>query len=1061
MIARRHSTRLAMAVSSILAAPALATGFGLLAGIAMVPEARAQETAGQLGGVVVDAKGNPVAGATVEVKHLPSGTTSTVTTNASGQFVASGLRIGGPYTVTATSSGYQGAAVRDVYTELGRRANLTLTMNATAQLAEVQVTAAGTQTTAVGVSSDFSAQTIAEVPTIDRDLKSTLQLNPMAWVDPSNSDALEVAGVNNRYNSFTVDGVRQDDDFGLNNNGYPTQYSPISLDAVQQVSLLTAPFDVQYSGFRGSTINVVTKSGTNEFHGSAYYYKSDDGMAGKRSQDTKFNNPFSEKRYGATLGGPIIQDKLFFFLSYEKLDRQEPQNFGPAGSGAPTEVSRVSQADYNQIVQITRDVYNFDPGERRSSLPVSDEKYLGKLDWNITDTQRASFTYQRTVGNAIIQTNNNPTYGELSTPSDWYNRKITLDAYSLQLFSDWTDTFRTEFKAARKKVETLQDSLGGTNFALFRVTTSDGGTVFIGPDVYRQANYLKNDADEIKFKASWFLGNHTLAAGYERNMLDIFNLFVPYSTGEYRFSSISDYQNRFASQLAYSNAYTNNAADNGAKFGYNVDSLYLQDQWQVTPDLSLQAGLRYEKYSSGDKPTFNQNFYDRYGFSNQHTLDGLDVLMPRFSFNWQADPDTLVRGGLGLFAGGTPNVWISNSYSNDGVTYVAAPNFYNLTNVDGYNIPRAVQDSLAAGDGQVSAVAPNFKIPAQWRVDLGIEHYFPGDWKLTADLMHSKVQHEVLWQDYRLVVTGTAPDGRPIYGYRASDNTRPRNYRVQDMVLTNTSQGESTIFSTDLTKSWQTVAGRFDLYLAYAHQHVTDVNPGTSSIASSNWKYLATDDPNNPKVSTSNYQIEHRFVMMLNWKKAFFADAFTKAGLVFTRRSGRPYSYTYGSGTYTFGDPQAYYQRSLLYVPLANDPLVTYSSPAFESAVNAFIDGSRLAKYRGQIAPRNAFTSPWVSTLDLHLAQEIPLGWKELKGEVTFDVLNLANLINNDWGRVEQVNFPYVWPVLNASINSAGQYVYSPINSSNPVPNVVNKFSNNDLQKASVWRLQLGFRIKF
>jgi len=1066
MSARRKSTRLAMAVSSILAAPAMVTGFGLAAGLAFAPEVRAQETSAQIAGVVVDADGAAVAGAEVKVLHVPSGTTGTTSTNASGQFSFSGLRVGGPYTVTAMSEGNLAAAVENVYTELGRRPSLTLSLAPAAQLAEVQVTAAGMQSTAVGVGTEFSAQVIAKAPTIDRDLKSTLRIDPKAWVDPTNSDALEVAGVNNRYNSFTVDGIRQNDDFGLNNNGYPTQRSPISLDAVEQVSLLSAPFDVQYSGFRGSTINVVTKSGTNEFHGSAFYYKYDDSMVGDKSGDRTFDFTFDEKKYGGTFGGPIIKDKLFFFLSYEKLDSKQPNTYGPVGSGAPIETNGITQAEYDQIVQITRDVYGFDPGDAVSSLPVTDEKYLAKLDWNIADTQRASFSYQHTEGNEIIQTNNYASSGtgsDLSTPSDWYNRKITMDTYSLQLFSDWSDTFKTELKVGRKEIETLQDSLGGTDFALFRVTTPSGGEVFIGPDVYRQANYLTNNADQLKLQGSWYLGDHTVSLGYEREQLDIFNLFVPYSTGQYYFTSIDNYQNRISSRLDYSNAYTNNAADNGAKFKYNVDSFYLQDSWRVTPEFEVQAGVRYEMYSSSDKPKYNANFDARYGFDNQETLDGRDLFMPRLGFNWQVDDDTLLRGGVGLFGGGTPNVWVSNSYSNDGVTYVAAPTFYNVTDVDGYNIPADVQATLSAGDGQVSAIDPNFKIPSQWRYDLGVEHYFPGEWKLTADLMYSEVKQEVMFKDLRLNETGTAPDGRPIYGYItetcavAPCTQRPNSYLVQDILLTNTSKGSSTIFTIDLSKNWQTVAGDIGMFFGYGHQDVSDVNPGTSSIASSNWKYLATDDINNPPNATSNYEIEHRFTLALSWKKAFFSDAYTSADLFIDRRSGRHYSYTYGRGTSVFGDPQSYYQRNLFYVPLVNDPMVTYSTPAFEQAVNEFIDSNNLSRYRGQIAPRNGFSSPWVTTADLKLAQEIPMGWKDLRGVLTLDILNVANLINNKWGQYSQVGFPYVAPVLDTTINADGQYVYKPVSGSSTPQSAYKSVS----ALPSVWRIQLGFRIEF
>ena len=1063
MTTRRQTTRLAMAVSSILAAPAVAAGFGLVAALGVTSYANAQETATQITGAVVDAEGTPVAGAQVTLLHVPTGTVATSTTSATGQFVATGLRVGGPFTVTAQASGYSSGAVENVYTELGRRAPVTLALQPVVQLAAIEVVGQGERTAAVGVGVEFGADTIAAIASIARDPKDTLRIDPRAWIDPTNSDALEVAGVNNRYNTITVDGVRQSDDFGLNNNGYPTQRSPISIDAIEQLSLQIAPFDVQYSDFRGSTINIVTRSGTNEFEGSAFFYTYQDSLVGDKSEDRTFDFAFDQEIYGGTLRGPILRDKLFFALSYEKLDKEAPQEFGATGSGAAIEIPGVTVAEYDQVVAITQSVYAFDPGERLSSLPEEDEKILAKIDWNITDGQRAALSYQRTEGNEIILSNNSASFRNLSTPSTWYNRAITMDAYSLQLFSDWSDRFSTEIKIGRKEVESLQDSLRGTDFSLMRVITPSGGTVFVGPDVFRHANYLTNDLDQAKLKGVYFAGDHTISGGIEYEQLDIYNLFVARSEGEYYFNSIADYEARRASRLDYSNSFTNNKFDAGAAFKYDVTSLFLQDQWRITPDLELQYGLRYQSYSSSDKPLFNQNFANRYGFSNQETLDGRDLLMPRFGFNWAVADDTVIRGGLGLFGGGTPNVWISNSYSNDGVTVVsqsirrpASGVEPRLDGVDGFDLPQEVLDahSLLVGDGGVNAIDPGFEVPSDWKYNLGLEHRFESDWRLNADIILTKANDGVIWRDVRLVQIGTAPDGRPIYGTPAGDT---RASSVQDIVLANTSEGESLVFSIDVSRSWDTTAGRFDFQAGYANQDVEDVNSGTSSQASSNWDYNAASDPNNPSLETSNYEIEHRFTLALNWRKAFFGDYNTSAGLFMEHRSGRPFSYTFGAGTLIFGDPrQQSRQRQLLYVPLENDPLVTYSSPEFAAAVNEFIDSSELAGYRGQIAPRNAFQSPWVTFANLRLAQEIPTGIPRTRGVLTLDIENLTNLLNSDWGRLEQVSFAYAAPVLDASIVN-GQYVYRPrARETGPTPAF-----RSVSALPSVYRIQLGVRIEF
>jgi len=1112
MSGRRRSVHLAAAVSSILSAPAVAIGAGVA--IALVaPSTFAQETTSQLTGYVVGADGQPIAGAEVTIQHVPSGTSSSSTTGSSGQFAATGLRVGGPYRVTAKAEGMQDTIVEDLYTELAQRTSVTLVAQPITQLAGVEVTGAAERDVSIGAGSRFGAQDVQELPSISRDIKDVVRLDPKAWVDPTNVDALEVAGVNNRYNTITIDGVRQSDDFGLNNNGYPTERSPLSIDAIEAVSILTAPFSVEYGHFRGSTINVVTKSGTNEFSGSAYYFKSDDSMTGDRSKDRDLDFIFDEESYGGTFGGPIIKDKLFFFLSYETLDRTAPQEFGPLGSGDPVEVPGVTQAEYDQIVQIAQDVYGFDVGTRTATLPEEDEKILAKLDWNINDSHRAALAYQKTEGNVVVTSNNSVSQNRISAPSNWYNRSTTMESTSLQVFSDWNEWFSTEVKLARKEVDTGQDSLQGTDFAEMQIRTLTGGTMFIGPDEFRHANALTNDLDSFKLKGNFFLGDHTLTVGYEREMLDIFNLFVARSQGQYIFcptsstpcDGITAFANQTAVAFNYTNAFTNDANDGAASFGYDVDSVYVQDEWQITPDFKIQAGFRMDSFSSSDQPPLNENFLDRYGYSNQSTLDGRDLIMPRIGFNWQWRPETTIYGGWGLFGGGTPNVWLSNSYSNDGVVVVQtnvnctppSPLVNTalcpaaLNNVDGFDLPQEVLDfhSGLQNDGPVNAIDPNFEVPSQYRWNLGVKQTLPWDIEMSADLIISRVKDEVLWKDIRLVQTGTAPDGRPRYSPAADGRT---SASIQDLLLTNTSGGEGTVFTVDFSKTWRTGAGRFDAYLGYGYQDIKDVNPGTSSTASSNWDNVAVSDPNNPGLSTSNYEIEHQFKGAFTWRKAFFGDYETSLSLVGERRSGRPFSFTFGGGTpqSVWGDPrQAARQRHLFYVPdgdviyevlctaadvsggvpgCASTTSFTSASAnaaAFAVATEDYVQRHGLAKYRGRIVPRNSHTSPWLSVLDLRLQQELPIWGDKLRGAVTLDIENFANLLNSDWGQLRQVSFPYVTPVVDVNRiattgcpdGSTACYVFRPRSGQSGPVDPLDSLS----ALPSVWRVQLGFRIEF
>jgi len=702
------------------------------------------------------------------------------------------------------------------------------------------------------------------------------------------------------------------------------------------------------------------------------------------------------------------------------------------------------------------------------SNPEDDEKALVKLDWNITDDQRASLTYQRNRGIDVVQANSSSSLRRLSLSSNWYNRPQALDQITFQLFSKWSDALSTELRIGRKEVDAPQDPFLGKGFAETRITTPGGGTVYIGPDEFRHSNILTNDLDTARFQVQYLAGNHKITAGINLEMLKIFNAFVPQSLGIYQFSSITNFQNRIASSYSYQNATSNDPADGSASFGYDTWALYLQDRWEINPFLTLLYGFRYDLYKTGDSPRENPQFVTRYGFTNASSYDGRDIFQPRVGFEWEPAERIKVRGGIGLFGGGSPNVWVSNGYSNDGLTIVqqsftrptgalSATQQAVLNNVNPSQIPQVVltTQSTLAGSGSVNLIDPGFKLPSSWKANLNWEQKFDlgsyDNFKFTADLIVTEVKDAVVWRNIRYVLTGNAQDGRPIYSLRTGAPSG------SDFLLTNTGKGDSVVFSLGLEKGFETRAGNIDLALNYTNQNVREVNPGTSSTAQSNWDQIAVSDMNNPALATANTEIEHRGTLRVTWRKAFFGDYETSAGLFIDRRSGLPYSYTFRNSTF-LGDPRGNTrQRQLFYVP-KNATDVLYTGGLTAAAMDAFIAAEGLEAYRGRIVPRNAFKSPWVTTADLRLQQQIPL-WGNLRGAVVLDVVNLTNLIDNDWGRSEQVGFPYVAPVVDASRDAAtGKYVYGPISASNPVPAAPVK---SILALPSVWRIQLGVRFEF
>jgi len=457
------------------------------------------------------------------------------------------------------------------------------------------------------------------------------------------------------------------------------------------------------------------------------------------------------------LGGPIIKDKLFFFVSYDKFEEAATTQTGVLGSNAVNEIG-VTAADAELVRSTVQNVWGFDVGGFDKS-PVEDEKFLANIDWNITDNHRAKFTYLRTDGSTIREQNGNNFLGDadVAFSSSWYNRSETVNAYIGHVFSDWTDNFSTEMKLAYTDQKTGQDSLNGAEFFLGAVGTpgvdgvygtADDQDIAFGPDRFRHGNSLDQEFLTMKFKGEYYAGDHTLKFGFEREEVNVNNLFAQNSEGTYYFDTIDDLANATASGLLYNNAITNDENDLRAIWGYNFNSLYVQDTYDVTSNLTVDLGLRYDFYESEGEIRENQNFVNRYGFSNTNDLQGKGVWLPRFSFDLDATDNIRVRGGVGKFSGGAPTVWISNSYSNDGVLNDGA-NAFGVVNVPttpdaatGQYIPQAQLDALAntAPDGSVNALDDSFEIPTVWKINLGTSintNFLVEDLLLSADILYN------------------------------------------------------------------------------------------------------------------------------------------------------------------------------------------------------------------------------------------------------------------------------------------------------------------------------------
>ena len=452
--------------------------------LAMAPAVYAQVTTGGVAGRVTDSAGHGVAGATVVVRHDPSGTSSTTLTNADGAYIVPNQRVGGPYTITVTAPDHATGSTEIPAVAIGDPTEADVVLAAPGNtVGEVVVTAVRSRDT-MGPQTRITLTDVDTLPSLTRDIKDFLRKSPYVVLDPSNSNALIIGGQNSRTNTILIDGVKQTDDFGLNANGYPTQRSPISLSVIQALNVDVAPYDVQYDEFQGGVVNIVTKSGGNDVHGEVFYEYDNNHLRGQdfvsiTGVDTPFTTPFSETTYGATLSGPIIKDKLFFTINYEKYISNQPSNTGPSDSDFSVKVPDVTTAEANQVQNLVKNQYGFDPlSFQANQLPVQDTKKFIKLDWNISDTQRAVFEYQSTDGGSLNSTGDSTstTSPTLALLSKWYTLETDLTVYTGQLFSHWTDNFSTEIDLSHKKAINDSEPLAGTSFAQFQVYMP--GTVF-------------------------------------------------------------------------------------------------------------------------------------------------------------------------------------------------------------------------------------------------------------------------------------------------------------------------------------------------------------------------------------------------------------------------------------------------------------------------------------------------------------------------------------------------------------------------------------------------------
>ena len=1012
-------------------------------------------TTSGVNGRVVDAAGHPVADATVTIVHQPSGTTKQVTTDSDGRYAAQGLRVGGPFDITASKADMAPVEQHDIYLQLGQPSSINLSMSASAQsastLGAVTVSASSLAQTFTsdnkGLSTNLSQKQLEATPQGNRSIDDIARVDPRITVIDQGVGSISANGMNNRYNNIAVDGVSQGDPFGLNANGLPYQKSPISPEAIAGYNLSTANFDTT-SDTVGADVNAVTKSGTNQYHGSVYYsYRNasklvgDAGWLPSSNPGYQYNGYKNDWTGGFNVGGPILKDKLFFFVSAEHertngIGADSANGLDYSLGNGPSTSNKVSPGDLQKIIDAATKL-GLKPGTfgGATGLAYDDKRYLGKVDWNITNEHRASFTYQRTKEELPAVGGNSA--NSVGLTSYTYTKAITTDNYVLHLFDDWTDNFSTETKVGYQKF--VQDTTAPYQQPAVNVNLSPDGkgpSVNLGEERYRHYNHIDTKKFSLFLAGTYVAGDHTIKGGIDYQSNKIYNLFGKTQFGQYNFWGINNFQNAsYNSYILYHPAPGYALSDIAGRWTYSQYSPFLQDTWQVNDQLSLQYGVRVDIPDANVKPEYNASFAKAFGYPNNFAIGpGNRVVEPRLSFNYLFDSSyrTQLRGGVGLFQTTPPIVWLTNPYQNNGVTLLNYTSYAPATAPFSPD-PMAQNIPAGGGAGSIDTIDPNFKMPTVWKASLAFDRELPW-WGLvaSAEYQHIKVRDGIRYEALNFgTPTGTLPDGReqfwktPGEAPKTADTLANQNraFSNQSTYLTNTKKGKSDTFTVALSKAF---GEEFSGTVSATLGHATDVDPGTDTIAFNGYSRVARRNPNSDVLATSNYNVAQSLKASLNWQHAFFGSYYTQVSLFYNGHTGTPYTWVFANDangdTISGWDP--------VYIPAVNDPKVAYAKGTSAQVIQQFQDylsnNGYLKDHRGQIASRNGDTTPWVNQLDMSFSQEVPGIFAGNKGVIRLDIFNVLNLLDKHWGDVRNTGiYPTRTLASYGGVNAQGQYVYS------------------------------------
>jgi hypothetical protein len=1076
-------------------------------------------TTGSIAGVVSDPQQQPVPGATVTAVHEPSGTKYEATTRADGTFSIPGMRVGGPYTVTVNVSGFQPQVTSNVVVSLGVASDLRLTLRTLAATEEITVTAESDpvfSSARTGAATTLSRETLATLPTISDRLESFTRLSPQYSGGPFGGSFV---GQDNRFNNITIDGSYFNNSFGLAGApGDRTGVAPISMDAIQEVQVSVAPFDVRQGNFVGAGVNTVTRSGGNDFAGSAQYRFRDQSLVGTKAKALTFNpGTFDFKRYGAWVSGPILKNRLFFFLSAEDDGLQEPGTTFRANAGGETvggNTTRVLASDLTALSQFLQQRFNYETGPFQDyTFEVPARRYLGKLDYNLNDRNKLAlrYTHLDSSTDQLVSNSSSLGFGSRRTSTlalNFKNSNYTILENIRSGIVEWNSIIGTNGSNTFSAGFTKNDESRGAITNLFpMVEILQAGSVYttFGSEPFTPNNELRYETFQVQDSFTLTRGNHALTFGATAQRYESENVFFPGRQSVYVYQSLADFYTDANGFLANPNRTTSPVTL--ARFQVrwmNIPGLdkpvqplkvwytgvYAQDEWRASQKLRVTYGVRLDVPKFGDTGFQNADadrlsFRDETGrtvqYSTKKLPDANILFSPRIGFNWDVtgQRDTQVRGGTGVFTGPPAYVWISNQIGNTGV--LTGFEVLNNTTARPFNPnPDRYKPTTVTGAAppsyELALTDANFKFPQTWRTNIAVDRRLPYGITGTAEFIYNRDVNGIYYINANLAPPNTrfnGPDSRPRWSLGGTSNRINTNV-TNAVVLKNQDVGRSWHASASLEKSFK---GGF-VKGAYGYgQSKNTVDPG--SIAFGSWNNNQhRGDPNNPGLAFAQGSPGHRVFLAGSYSFEYFSFGKTTVALFWQGQ-------TIGNASYVFsgdlnGDGGT--ANDLIYIHRDTSEMNFVSqtvggrtfTPAEQAAAwNAYIEqDSYLSKHRGEYAVRGGVFLPMVKRADFGIQQDLfrSLRQKRHALQVRMDILNVGNLLNKNWGVSQRLVGSSTSPPINAlpltvataaqggpaDAQGRAQYTLRVLNNQ-----LISKSLEQTLFRSDVWSLQFALRYSF